>query len=119
MPFRTHTLTLREHTNQVSSVDLKQVACAWKNYSSGEADAWQVGSITLTRLAPQNSGSRRFNPYMIVSVEKGVISSHNDIWGEEFSNFLYRFVAVQTYGLCQSLDSETLDELSDPDVDMQ
>jgi hypothetical protein len=37
-----------------------------------------------------------------VRVEKGIISGHNDIWGEAFSDFVYRFVAVQDYRTCPS-----------------
>lgn len=100
-PFQTHTLTLRRG-NSVTPAELEDVACAWKAYSSGDTDRWDAGTVALTRLAPPDSGSRRFNPYMVASVEKGIISGHNDIWGEQFSDFLYRFVAVQTYGLCGS-----------------
>lgn len=100
-PFQTHTLTLRSG-NGVTPADLEDIACAWKIYSSGDTDHWDAGPVALTRLAPPESGSRRFNPYMVASVEKGIISGHNDIWGEQFSDFLYRFVAVQTYGLCGS-----------------
>jgi hypothetical protein len=98
-PFKTHTLTLRQDKG-ATTTDLTDIACAWKAYSKGESDRWETGGVVLSRLAPSDSGSRRFNPYMVTSVEKGIISGHNDIWGEQFSDFLYRFVAVQTYGLC-------------------
>lgn len=99
-PFRTHALTLG--ADGAASADLDDIACDWKAYSKGDVDRWDAGAVTLTRLAPPGSGSQRFNPYMVASVEKDIISGHNDIWGEQFSDFLYRFVAVQTYGLCGS-----------------
>ncbi|PZQ34132.1 MAG: hypothetical protein DI562_00590 [Stenotrophomonas acidaminiphila] len=99
-PFQTHTLT--ENKGAAATAGLGEFACAWQAYSRGDTDQWAVGPVALNRIAPPDSGSRRFNPYMVVRVEKGIISGHNDIWGEAFSDFVYRFVAVQDYRPCPS-----------------
>ena len=98
-PFQTHTLTEKKGATTAS---LGEFACAWQAYSRGDTDHWAVGPVALNRMAPPDSGSRRFNPYLVVRVEKGIISGHNDIWGEAFSDFVYRFVAVQDYRTCPS-----------------
>jgi hypothetical protein len=99
-PFQTHTLT--ESKGAATTASLGEFACAWQAYSRGDTDHWAVGPVALNRMAPADSGSRRFNPYLVVRVEKGIISGHNDIWGEAFSDFVYRFVAVQDYRTCPS-----------------
>jgi hypothetical protein len=101
LPYRTHTLTLERDDRDAAPVSLRALACAWEDYSDGQTDQWRTGPVVLTRLAPPDSGSRRFNPYMVASVEKGIISAHSDIWGASFAEFLFRFVAVQTYGDCR------------------
>lgn len=101
-PFQTHTLT--ENKGTANTASLGAFACAWQAYSRGDTDHWTVGPVALNRLAPADSGSRRFNPYLVVGVEKGIISGHNDIWGDAFSDFVYRFVAVQDYRTCPSAD---------------
>lgn len=102
-PFQTHTLT--ENKGDARLASLGAFACAWQAYSRGDTDQWPVGPVALNRLAPPDSGSRRFNPYLVVRVEKGIISGHNDIWGDAFSDFVYRFVAVQDYRTCPSAEA--------------
>ncbi len=99
-PYRTHLLKPAPQAGTPAASAVAVQACTWDAFRKGTVDEWQAGGARLDRLAPPDSGSRRFNPYLVVSVEKGIISSHNDIWGESFTNFLYRFVAVQTYGSC-------------------
>lgn len=99
-PYRTHTL---KQLATPSSVEFRDFGCAWKAYSTGTTDQWDVGAVALARTPATSASSSsslqsaRFNPYMVVQVEKGIISGHNAIWGDEFSDFLYRFVAVQGY----------------------
>lgn len=107
-PFRTHSMTLSDGQGGTPA-DLSDLACTWQSFSNGSSDHWEAGLVTLRRLAPPGSGSQRFNPYMVASVEKGIISGHSDIWGEQFADFLYRFVAVQTYGLCPGPSSNQQD----------
>lgn len=104
-PFQTHTLTENKNATATATARLGEFACAWQAYSRGETDHWAVGPVALNRMASPDSGSRRFNPYLVVRVEKGIISGHNDIWGEAFSDFVYRFVAVQDYRTCPSADA--------------
>ncbi|QWF19607.1 alpha/beta hydrolase [Lysobacter capsici] len=113
-PYRTHTLM---QLATPATVDFKDFACAWKAYSIGTSNRWNVGAVALARTPakPESSQSSlesaRFNPYMVVGVEKGIISGHNEIWGDEFSDFLYRFVAVQRYGgHCGTAEDSTQQE---------
>lgn len=112
-PYRTHTLM---QLTTPATVDFKGFACGWKAYATGASNRWDVGAVALARTpakaegAPSNLESARFNPYMVVAVEKGIISGHNEIWGNEFSDFLYRFAAVQGYsGHCGLADHPTED----------
>lgn len=97
-PYQTHTL---RRLATPATVEFGKFACAWKAYNTGTRDQWEVGAVALARTpyksesALSSTQPAPFNPYMVVAVEKGIISSHNDIWGNEFSDFLYRFVAVQ------------------------
>lgn len=101
-PFQTHTLAVSQGGD--AAVGLDSIACTWQAYSRGDTDHWLAGPVVLTRLAPPVPGPARFNPYLVVRVEKGIISGHNEIWGEGFSDFLYRFVAVQNYRSCRPND---------------
>lgn len=101
-PYRTHLLRSASSADSAGTGGIGRVACTWEAFRKGELDTWQAGATELARLAPPDAGAQRFNPYLVVSVEKGIISSHNDIWGEQFADFLYRFVAVQSFGACAS-----------------
>lgn len=96
-PFRTHELLLTSD-GESGPVELGAIACSWKDYRKGLSDHWQAGPVVLQRLS--TSGAHRFNPYMVVRVADGIISGHSEIWGEQFADFLYRFVAVQTGDAC-------------------
>lgn len=113
-PYQTHTLM---QLATPSTVEFRDFACAWKAYSNGTTDRWNVGAVALARTPAKSESSRfnlesaRFNPYMVVQVEKGIISGHNEIWGDEFSDFLYRFVAVQGYPRkCGTTDNAMAEE---------
>lgn len=100
-PFLTHDLNLSAATsgdaNQPLALSsLHDVGCAWQNFQSGRSDAWSLGAMELSRRERMLTGTQRQNPYYNVSVDPGIVASHSEIWGERFSEFLYRFVAVQS-----------------------
>lgn len=101
-PFVTHSLNLVAAVPGEPGAPLRltqhvEYGCAWQAYQAGSTDAWSLGDLELGRMpAIQNEAQRR-NPYFNVSVDPGIIGSHNDIWGERFSQFLYRFIAVQSW----------------------
>lgn len=118
-PYQTHTL-MRLATP--ATVEFGEFACAWKAYNTGTRDQWDVGAVALARTpyksesALSSTQPAPFNPYMVVAVDKGIISSHNDIWGNEFSDFLYRFVAVQgSHRKCGAADIATEDIATEPE----
>jgi len=100
-PFQTHDLDLRSAApgNQKETLQLSgfaEYACGWQNFQVGASDTWSIGDIALRRRPRMTQGTLRQDPYLNVSVDRGIIASHSDIWGERFSEFLYRFVAVQS-----------------------
>lgn len=100
-PFVTHNLDLSPTVSTSSQGQLQlsgfeNYACGWQNFQSGATDVWSLGDIQLQRRMQMQTGTQRQNPYLNVSVDPGIIAGHNDIWGARFSEFLYRFVAVQS-----------------------
>jgi hypothetical protein len=99
-PFHTHELNLeaakRATTEPIALPALGPSLCGWQDFQSGQSDTWELGDLSFTRLPRMRVDGQRQNPYMVVSVDGGIIAGHNGIWGERFSEFLYRFVAVQS-----------------------
>jgi hypothetical protein len=100
-PYQTHELVLQQPSKRASGepialVGLAAALCGWQDFQSGRSDAWALGDLTFARLPRMRVDGQRQNPYMVVSVDDGIIAGHNGIWGERFSEFLYRFVAVQS-----------------------
>lgn len=100
VPFRTHDLLLdadkRAHPEAMQLDPLPVVLCRWRDFQSGHTDAWNLGGLSLTRQEHIRTEAQRQNPYMVVSVDGGVIAGHSGIWGDLFSEFLYLFVAMQS-----------------------
>jgi pimeloyl-ACP methyl ester carboxylesterase len=101
-PFITHNLNLAAATSENPDVPLRlaehiEYGCAWQAYQAGSTDIWSLGALELGRMPSIQNEAQRRNPYFNVSVDPGIIASHNDIWGERFSQFLYRFIAVQSW----------------------
>lgn len=100
-PFHTHELNLeaaakRTTTEPIALPALAPSLCGWQDFQSGHSDTWELGDLSFTRLPRMRVDGQRQNPYMVVSVDGGIIAGHSGIWGERFSEFLYRFVAVQS-----------------------
>jgi pimeloyl-ACP methyl ester carboxylesterase len=100
-PFITHELNLANSSQRGAEEPLSlktfdDVACAWQNFQAGTSESWPLGDLELSRRDRMQTGSQRQNPFYNVSVDPGIIASHSDIWGQRFSEFLYRFVAVQS-----------------------
>ena len=66
---------------------------------TADPGTWTGGGVTISR-DKSLTGAMRFTPYVVASVEPDVIKGHSGIWSGPFADFLYRFVAVQTYELC-------------------
>jgi len=100
-PFITHDLNLVQPASDNPDEPLQmtlfaQYRSAWEAYQAGTHDTWPLGGMELSRREPMRNQAQRHNPYYIVSVDPGIISSHNRIWGVRFSQFLYRFLAMQS-----------------------
>lgn len=99
-PFWTHELVAPPSSSNASLTTapptLSSALCGWQNYQSGRSDTWDLGEVQFSRLEKMRVEGQRQNPYMVVTVDGKVIAGHSDIWGERFSEFLYKFVAVQS-----------------------
>lgn len=115
-PFTTHDLDLvppasSDPDDPLQLSSFAEYKAAWKAYQAGTQDTWPLGGMTLSRREPMRNEAQRHNPYYIVSVDPGIISSHNSIWGLRFSQFLYRFLAVQAKPVRSAPDiAESIDE---------
>lgn len=101
-PFQTHDLNLTvatpgDKTKPLRLGEYVEYGCAWQNFQSGTTDVWSLGDLELSRRPAMRTDAQRRNPYLNVSVDPGVIGGHSAIWGDHFSQFLYRFVAVQSW----------------------
>lgn len=101
-PFQTHDLNLissapDRRRRHLRLTGYNAYGCAWQNFQSGATDTWSLGELELSRRPALQNDAQRRNPFINVSVDAGVIGGHNDIWGEDFSQFLYRFIAVQSW----------------------
>ena len=103
-PFITHELRLRDA--QISELAPLQLSsyndfrCSWRDFQrTDEVDIWDLGDILLERDKSIQTKSQRRNPFYNVRVKPEIIQDHNDIWGDRFGEFLYRFVAVQSASL--------------------
>jgi len=97
-PFWTHRLEHRDVPKMLAGADARAVACGFKDYQFGRdgKNDWSAGPATLERLpAILTSEPSRFNPLMIVRVDGTLIGGHNDIWNDDFTEFLYRFLVAQ------------------------
>lgn len=96
-PFLTHDLDLLADAGAAPAYrSLREVGCAWQDFQSGQTPTWSLGGVALSRRPPMQQGSQQRNPFYNVAVDGGLIANHSEIWGERFSEFLYRFVAVQS-----------------------
>lgn len=99
-PFQTHELVVdpakRTSPASIELVGLAAALCGWQDFQSGKTDSWDLGDLKFSRLPRMQVDGQRQNPYLVVKVDGGVIAGHSGIWGEQFSEFLYRFVAVQS-----------------------
>ena len=90
--YQTHALTGEEKD---TPLDLLESVCSWKQFQEDKTKSWNLGKVALTRKELIDKKDQRNNPYYNVAVDDVIISGHNEIWGDQFRNFLYRFVAVQ------------------------
>ncbi len=98
-PFLTHELKMPDDVAPDAPpalLGLRDIGCAWQDFQSGKVHTWSLGEISLSRLEKMQQGSQQRNPYYNVAVDPRLIANHSEIWGERFSEFLYRFVAVQS-----------------------
>ncbi|UNK48743.1 alpha/beta hydrolase [Lysobacter sp. S4-A87] len=100
--FQTHDLNLTTAAGTDTQALLRlstysEYGCAWQAYQAGTTDAWSLGELALSRRPTMQTDGQRRNPFYVVSVDPGIIDAHNGIWGDRFSQFLYRFVAVQSW----------------------
>lgn len=101
MPFVTHDLDLKQDPamgddQTVQMRAFQDIGCDWQNFQFGATHVWRLGELELSRRPHMQQGSQAQNPIYNVSVDAAIIANHNAIWGETFSEFLYRFVAVQS-----------------------
>lgn len=75
----------------------QEYGCAWQRYQRGQTDTWDLKALSLTRRQGMQTEGQRRNPYYNVSVDESIINGHNGIWGLHFSQFFYRFIAVQSW----------------------
>jgi hypothetical protein len=109
-PWRTHTLDLTRLTEEQArkagqrdlstrTASLRNAACGWRkfqrNKEDGGSDTWSLDEMTLLRDPRVQGNRQRRNPYLFVKVNGKIIKDHSDIWGWGFSEFLYKFIAVQ------------------------
>jgi hypothetical protein len=71
--------------------------CAWLEFSTGRVNHWQVGDVLLSRLPEVEEPARYESPLWVVRVRKDLIPDHSDIWGSEFSNFLFHLLLVAAH----------------------
>jgi len=105
-PWRTHDLTIADEDAKraakaaperqtVKEPPLSESICGWQEFQSGQENEWNWGDMTLSRTERMQVDGQFQNPYMLVSVDDHIISKHSGIWTENFSKFLYSFIAVQ------------------------
>lgn len=75
----------------------QEYGCAWQRYQHGVTDSWDLNGLSLVRRPGMQTEGQRRNPYYNVSVDESIINGHNGIWGLHFSQFIYRFIAVQSW----------------------
>lgn len=95
-PFLTHRLRLDAPSSAQDSARYAAYGCDWQRYQQGKP-TWELGGMTLERAADVQGTSQQRNPYYNVQVDAGIIENHSAIWGEQFTQFLYRFMAVQSW----------------------
>jgi hypothetical protein len=96
-PFLTHDLEVLPGPGVDSAYrDLREIGCAWQDFQSGKTQTWSLGGVALSRRPRMRQGSQQRNPFYNVAVDGRLIANHSEIWGQPFSEFLYRFVAVQS-----------------------
>lgn len=66
----------------------------WVDFLCDRNADWTLDAVSLKRSA-QNPAADPFSPYMVVSVQKGIISNHSDIWGDAFTAFVQRLVRAR------------------------
>jgi hypothetical protein len=114
-PFITHQLVVGKNglngveqaQDEAAVVErFRQARRAWLAYKRGTTDSWDIGDVCLVPKAvtscsdadPQakvQPPEALRNPYMVIHVDNEIITGHNQIWAQHFSNFLYQFVAMQ------------------------
>ena len=97
--YQTHALVSKP--DQVDVATLSQSVCGWGKFQKGETDQWDLGAIALERKSLIEQPGQRNNPYYNVAVDDVIVSGHNKIWGDQFMEFLYRFVGVQDAMRCR------------------
>ena len=91
--YQTHALVSKP--DQIDVAALSRSVCGWEEFQKGETDQWDLGVIALQRKSLIKQPGQRNNPYYNVAVDDVIVSGHNKIWGDQFMEFLYRFVGVQ------------------------
>ncbi len=97
-PYHSHTLRRAEGSERAdaaATTRFRAYADRWREFQRGDRDDWQTGDLVLSRIHHAPDDPMRFNPYFNVIVDGSIIDNHSGIWGEEFSSFLYRFVAAR------------------------
>ena len=97
--YQTHALVSKP--DQIDVATLSQSVCGWEKFQTGETDQWDLGAIALERKSLIEQPGQRNNPYYNVAVDDVIVSGHNKIWGDQFMEFLYRFVGVQDAMRCR------------------
>lgn len=84
---------------------MKDTACKWRSFQSGTSNKpWSAGNAHLTRVdGMQSSNAQRTNPYLFITTDGNIITSHSGIWNEQFSEFFYQFVAAQSMAANKNL----------------
>lgn len=97
-PYQSHTLRRAEDdelADAPATLRFSGYSERWRAFQRGDSGNWQTGDMVLSRIHDAPGDPRRFNPYFNVIVDGSIIDNHSGIWGEEFSSFLYRFVAAR------------------------
>ncbi|NLX18420.1 MAG: hypothetical protein GXY53_03945, partial [Desulfobulbus sp.] len=112
-PYRTHRLApktaQKRETVQAAGIEesvrmFVQVSDSWKNDTKGSR--LEFGEVVLERTA--RSAAR--NPYLVTSVDKNLISGHNDIDDERIIEFVKQLILVSSYKDTGSLRRSMLPE---------
>lgn len=89
-PYWTHTLTATPGKTRPADFNYRALSTRWSQQQFG--DTLQFNGAALHHLGVTNP----LNPYLNIRVGKKLISSHNDIWGDDVVSFVRDLIMIST-----------------------